>query len=695
MPAAASPSLLRSILLAIALGVVYYLIASPAAQMEDQLTLAAIAWPAPTLAIALLWRLPYRQWWPYLLAVFVSMVLVGDLDWLPLETDIEFALLNVLEIGLCAWLGRRFVTPDGNLETVAQLMRFFLLLPLAAIAAIAVLGATIAVTAMHTEWWHEWRALMVGNGVAVLVLVPALLAWYRTTLRERSLRNPAYLATLLGVAAVAAALTITVMFDTSEEVLRVMLSLIMVTTAIYGGVKSASITVGAAAVGGIALTMYDFGPYRHDGIDSVWRLQVDLAGLAILSFFVAIAVRERQQLTLRLEQARRFESLGLLAGGIAHDFNNVLGAVGGYAEMAEDALEAGLPAQAPLREVVSAVARGKELTEQILLAARRGDRQRATLDLREIAREAVALATPLCPPQVRITLTMPEQALPVPAHRNQMIRALLNLVRNASQAARSSVLVTLGSGEGENDGKDNLKDNVNVGDTPTGESAWIDIRDDGNGIAPEHLQQLFDPFFSTKTGPGGKGTGLGLAIVAGVATEHDGGVGVRTQQGVGTRFRFTLPLAADGMPAVSEQRDDTDNADSVTTELIGNGERVLLLEDDRAQRERCEDWLAELGFEPMGYGDPQEGLDFAGIAPQEIFLLLTDLDMPGVRGDEAVRHMRRLMPQLPVVMCSGSPALEQAALAVDAVALTKPFDQEGLARAIMAAVARRQGRKEE
>ncbi len=659
--------------------IMYYVIASPAARMNDGITLSAIAWPAPAPVIALLWLLPYRRWAGYLCAVLLSMLVVGDLDWLPLEIDFAFALLNVTQIALCAWLGKRHVAPDGNLDSMPRLIRFFLLVPVGAIVLIAVLGATIASHSMNTAWWQEWRVIMVSNGLAVLVLVPALLVWSRAARHDtKEAAHASRLGALAGVMATIAAYSIATTLDTSEVVLRVMLALILVSTAIYGGMKSASLTVGTAAVLGVGLTLLGLGPYSHHGFESSWRLQVDLAGLALLSFFVATAVREKQQLAVKLERARRFESLGMLAGGIAHDFNNILGAVGGYAEMAEERAAPGSPVQEPLREVAAAVSRGKDLTEQILLAARRGDRMRAIIDLRGVLAEAVALARPLCPPGVTITLRLPDTPLTVFAHQGQITRAALNLVRNASQAARAAVGVSLDCGT--------LRDaNPQVGDTPDGPAVWFDVADDGAGIPAEHLPRLFEPFFSVR-GAGSKGTGLGLAIVSGVAIEHDGGIEILTGA-QGTRFRFIMPAGAPAAPAASGSfpAPMANPAQLAPPLLIGRGQRIMVVDDDQALRERCEDWLAELGFEPLGYADPREALADAPLAPDELFLLLTDFDMPQMTGDALALKMRSRLPSLPVILCSGDPRLGVIAQSIDAHALPKPFDQAALALAVMTA----------
>ncbi|OWY26801.1 ATP-binding protein [Herbaspirillum robiniae] len=697
-PAAAGTDWPRTLAAAVVCGILYYLVASPAANIAQSTTLAAIAWPAPTFMIALLWHKPAREWAPSLLAVFVAMMFVGDEDWLPVATDAGFALLNVAEIVACVLVGRRFVARDGQIDTLRRLSRFLLLLPLAVILVVAAIGATLAASAMHGDWWAEWRTLMVGNGLAILVLVPAFLAWARPA-RVQAGGDRVDLPSLLGVLTVVCALLASVTFDFSEEVLRVLLSLALAGAALYGGMRSAALTMSVSAVLAVLLTLYDLGPYRQDGLDSTWRLQIDLAGLAVLTFFIAVAVRERQALSARMEQMRRFESLGLMAGGIAHDFNNVLGAAGGYAELAHERLGPGSAAEAPLQEVLSAVSRGRELTEQILLAARRGDRQRAVLDLRAPVAEAVRLAIPLCRAGVTIEFTPPAQPLPVRAHPGQMTRVALNLVRNASQAARGKVTVSLHAGLAPSGP-------LLVGDAPPEQAIWLEVADDGTGIAPEHMPRLFDPFFTTRGGPGGKGTGLGLAIVAGIATEHDGGVAVSSSP-EGTRFCLLLPAdaqaAAEFVPAASpviaqEQPVVQDALEAGEAEQpdapLGNGECVFVVDDDRALRELCEDQLASLGFEPVGFDDPQEALAEFAVEPLAVDLLVTDLDMPQMQGDVLIAKVRALRADMPALLCSGNSRLDGLAAALAVPALPKPFDQAGLRRAIIAALRGKQKSKD-
>ncbi|WP_250478496.1 MULTISPECIES: ATP-binding protein [unclassified Caballeronia] len=648
---ARSPTTLSRIIEPLALALLCYVLARPFVHLDSG-TLSAIAWPAPAIAVAILWPMQPRRWPVHLLAVFLAIAATGDFTAATWRSDLGFCVLNVLEVALCAWLGRRYVDIDGAIVTTTRLMRFLLLLPLAAIGATSILGATLASDFGHDGWLQEWRTLLVGNGVAVLVLVPAVLAWRSRAADSQRPAEP--LIALICSVAVVAILLASAALHVSEQVQRVIVSLLLAATAIYGGLPAAATTVGTAAVVGVGLTLMEFGPYRPENAESAWHLQIDMAGLAILTFFVAVAVRERRQLALRLERGRRMEALGLLAGGVAHDFKNILAAVDGYTEIARDRLPADSAARKPLREVQAASARGYELTEEILLAARRGDRVRETLDLNRIVRESVLLARPLCRNGVVIELEPADEHLGVAAHGGQLVRAILNLSSNASLAARSRVSVRIGRDFA-------MHEALAIGDAPPGAIAWVDVIDDGPGIPAEHLPHLFEPFFSArKTG----GNGLGLAIVAGVACEHRGGIAIATGPG-GTRFRLVLPLVSSA-PATPPEHADSAEPDAP----VAQGERVILIDDDAASRERSEDWLAELGFEPLGYADAREALDeaarsdAAGDAP----LVLADPHSLPMDDARFAARLREVAPDARLIV------------------LNKPVERAALARAAASAL---------
>ncbi len=605
------PASVRLATQAALLGTVYAALSTPAAYTSNAQTLAALIWPAPAVAVALLWNLPWRQWPIHLLAVFAAMLFVGDRDGLSLGADTAFALLNVFEVMLYTLLGRRFVGREAAIHTTRQLTQYLLFLPLLATAVVACLGASIGAVTKGTLWLDEWKVMMVGNGLAILVLLPALLAWFPA---QRPVAAPT--GEVRWTPATTAALVVMLLLALSAvlhpfpaELLRAALALVLVGAAIRGGLRAASTGVLTAAALGIGLTLAGLGPYSLPfGENRAWELQVDLAGLAVLTFFVAVALNERQQLNLRLERARRFEAMGFLSGGIAHDFNNILAAVGGYAELATEREQSGLPVRAALGEVSAAVSRGRDLTEQILLLGRQGGRHREWLDLRDVVTDAVALARPQLPPGVQLTVRVPSSPLCTQAHRSQITRAVLNLLRNASQAARQRIDITLAPGDHDQEGSRQRAPDTLAGEQPAGAWGLIDVSDDGLGIPSGNMHRLFDPFFTSRsgTGQGGKGTGLGLAIVAGVAADHTGGVAVWSGAGEPTCFRLMLLLTPAALAAPSQSTPGPEKAIDANHPIgmLGAGDVALLLtRDDEAPEstEAAEEALAALGFEPVAF----------------------------------------------------------------------------------------------
>ena len=631
------------------LGLAYFALSTPAAFTSSPDVLAAIIWPAPALAAALLWRVAYRQWPLYLLSIFVAMLFVGDQDTLTLAEDAAFALLNVVEVMLYAWLGRRYVSASGQIDSTRKLARFVALLPVLATSLIAALGASIAMLIKDTGWADEWRVILVGNGLAAMVLLPALLAWFPVVSSDASYSPAnrgapsAIAAAMVGMLLLASA----VLPGVSAELLRAVLTLTLVWAALYGGLRAAASGILVAAVSGVSLTLMQLGPYgmKHKQ-EGAWALQLDLAALAVLSFFVAVTVHEKRKLNSRLERARRLESMGLLAGGIAHDFNNILGAVGGYAELATSQIADNTAAAGSLHEVELAVSRGRELTSQILLAGKQGERARKHIDVCEVVLHSAALALPLNPSGVQMTVRVPVGAVMVHGHEGQLVRALLNLMRNAALAARSEVIVTLSL---QAVARATTGANLLLGEEPGNDDdlVAIDITDDGAGIAASHLQQLFDPFFSTraKRAAGGTdaiGTGLGLAIVAGVVTDHAGGIAVWTGGGDATCFRVML----------AQQTPDSADASSANPayQHPGQGQQVLLVNPDRAQRELQEDWLATMGLEPYGHETSDGALAALAASPHAFSLLVLCCDTSADAGRQISASITQLAPDIKLII---------------------------------------------
>ncbi|MGF6345304.1 ATP-binding protein [Variovorax sp. W2I14] len=525
------------------LGLSYYFPAQASLGITADPSLSALAWPAPAMGVALLWRRRVREWPLYLLLAAGALALQGmraPSAWS--AVDVMLAVLTLLQVVLGAWLGRRWIARDGRLDSSRRLLLFALLLPVGLSMLHSTLAGAVLWWGSAADWLAPWRGVFVAAAVAMLTLVPALLAWgtpaVSAVLRERSNWSP--------IAVTFACLALVLIPGIHDEVVRTALTLPLCWAAVRGGIALVAPLNAAIAIGMVCLTLAGFGPYVEYGY-GLWTLQVDLIGIAVLSLLLAVSIGERQRMAARLDQARRFESLGFLAGGVAHDFNNVLGTIRACAEIAGERIPPDGPGQAELAQLARATDRGIDMTQQILLAARQGDPTRECVDLGALIDEAIEMARPLCPSHIRIARAptpghgATEPSPLVLAHRGQLLRAVQNLLRNAVQAARQQVTLTVGAHSNAARREDRF--DIVLGDPwahEAGAHGWVEVLDDGHGIAAVHWPHLFDPFYSTRQAQGG--SGLGLAIVAGVASGHGGFVGMATAPGRGSLFRLEVPL---------------------------------------------------------------------------------------------------------------------------------------------------------
>jgi signal transduction histidine kinase len=520
------------------LGLSYYFPAHAGLGIAADAALSTLTWPAPAMGLALLWRRRVREWPLYLLLAAGALALASaraPSAWS--AVDVMLAALTLLEVALGAWLAQRWIAHDGRLDSSRRLLLFTLLLPVGLSMLHAALADAVLWWGSAADWLGPWRGVYVANAVAMLTLVPALLAVgtpvANAVMQERSNWSP--------IAAAFACVALALVPGMHDEVVRTALILPLCWAAVRSGIVLVAPLNAAIAIGMVGLTLAGFGPYVEYGY-GMWTLQVDLIGIAVLSLLLSVAIGERQRMAARLDQARRFESLGFLAGGVAHDFNNVLGTIRACAEIASERIPPDSPGQAEMAQLARATDRGIDMTQQILLAARQGDPAREGVDLGELVDEAIEMARPLCPAHIRIARAA--GALPAPvvlAHRGQLLRAVQNLLRNAVQAARQQVTLTVGTHGAAARREDRF--DIVLGDLRAddgGPHGWVEVLDDGHGIAAVHWPHLFDPFYSTRQAQGG--SGLGLAIVAGVASGHGGFVGMATAPGRGSLFRLEVPL---------------------------------------------------------------------------------------------------------------------------------------------------------
>ena len=382
------------------------------------------------------------------------------------------------------------------------------------------------------------------------------------------------------------------------------------------------------------------------------------------------AEAEKERLEAQLRQSQKMEAVGTLAGGIAHDFNNILGAILGYGELAHKHSAEGSAARRYLDNVMHAAGRAKALVERILGFSRSGLSERAPVNVQSVIEETLELLAASLPPGVRLETKLDSGTAAVIGDSTQLHQVAMNLCTNAVQAMEHGGVLTL------------VLDRVEVREPRSLSQGALSPRlyvrltvsDTGTGIPRAVLEQMFDPFFTTKAV--GEGTGLGLSLVHGIVADMGGAIDVSTEVGVGTRFAIWLPVAGESAKPASE----------VAPELPrGHGETVMIVDDERPLVALAEEMLADLSYEPVGYDSSIAALQAFRADPKRYDLVLTDETMPDLVGTDLAREIRRLRPDIPIVLMSGYPGAqlaERAGAAGITEVLRKPLMSRDIAESL-------------
>jgi signal transduction histidine kinase len=354
--------------------------------------------------------------------------------------------------------------------------------------------------------------------------------------------------------------------------------------------------------------------------------------------------RERRNLEQQLQHAQKLESLGLLAGGVAHDFNNLLTGILCNASLAMDTIAGAEPATSMLQDIVIASERAADLTRQLLAYAGKGRFVIEPVSLSRLVRDLSELIRTSASRKVEVALELQPDLPVIEADSGQIQQLVMNLIINAVEAVGDrlgKVRVITATREVTSD--DMLSAFVPEPPAP-GRHVVLQVSDTGCGMSAAVQSQIFDPFFTTKF----TGRGLGLAAALGIVRSHGGAISVESVPGVGTTFTVLLP-ANSGKRAIPSPDDDRRMADRF---LAGTG-AILIVDDEDVVRRTARATLERYGYSVFEAADGRDGLDLFSRLHDRLSAVLLDLMMPRMSGDEVWAHLRRIRPDMKIVISSG------------------------------------------
>jgi len=355
------------------------------------------------------------------------------------------------------------------------------------------------------------------------------------------------------------------------------------------------------------------------------------------------AEQERLSLERQVQHAQKLESLGVLAGGIAHDFNNLLAVMVGNADMALRDLSELSPARPSVAEIKKAGMRAPRLTNQMLAYSGKGQFVVKPMDLNALIQEMGHLLEVSISKKISLRYDLADELPAINADVAQMQQVVMNLITNASEAIgddRGAIAVRTGVTQAD---RASLAETYLAEDLPGGSYVYLEVSDTGHGMDEDTQSKLFEPFFTTKFA----GRGLGMAAVLGIVRGHKGAIRIESQLGKGTTFRLLFPC--------SEEAAEPEDAPEPGSAGDGgpDGGTVLVVDDEEGVRDLAKRMLESAGLTVLIAGDGQDAVEVLREHMDEIAVVLLDMTMPEMSGEEAFEELRRLRPDLPVLLCSG------------------------------------------
>ncbi|MCG8683278.1 MAG: ABC transporter substrate-binding protein [Desulfobacterales bacterium] len=382
------------------------------------------------------------------------------------------------------------------------------------------------------------------------------------------------------------------------------------------------------------------------------------------------AESERKKLEEELRQSHKLEAIGTMAGGIAHDFNNILGIIIGNTELALDDIPAWSPAKQSLNEIKIASQRASEVVKQLLNFSRKSEEAKENINTGQSLLEAVSLLRASIPATIKVKTNIPDEDYIINANPTQFQQVLINLCTNAAHSMeQNGGELSIGLSEFKVDQFTRaLYQEINPGTY-----VQLTVKDTGCGIDPKIQEKIFDPYFTTKKT--GKGTGMGLSVVLGIVKNHEGAITVYSEPSKGTIFKILFPRVSDEAGRKEE---------AIQSPQLGS-ERVLFVDDEPGLTNIGKLMLEKLGYSVETENDPSAALEMVKQFPEKFDLVITDMTMPNMSGEQLIREVLQVNPKLPVILTTGfnNRIDRETAAALGAKQyLEKPFNRTQLGQAI-------------
>lgn len=399
--------------------------------------------------------------------------------------------------------------------------------------------------------------------------------------------------------------------------------------------------------GGAISKLVELNALRKDGTE--FPIELSLSSVRVKGKWHALGIirdiserksaeKDKERLQDQLLQSQKMESIGTLASGIAHDFNNILGIIIGNADLAMDDVPEKNPARNNLKEIRKASHRAKDLVRQILAFSRQSHMELKPVRIGPIIKESLKMLRSSIPANIEIQQNLSSKWDIVLGDATQINQIFFNLCTNAAHALRG------GEGVLEVSLEDvEFKEDVTAKyhDLTPGRYVKMTVRDTGQGIAPEDMERIFDPYFTTKEV--GEGTGLGLSVTLGIVKNHGGAVSVKSELGKGTSFYVFLPSIE------GEVKTEIETVEP----LPGGNERILFVDDEKAMVDVVRPMLERMGYDVTARTGSVEALEAFQAKSDGFDLVITDLAMPNMTGLDLSRELIKIRPEIPIILCTG------------------------------------------